>query len=58
MGKKSGLVESAVEEKSPSANAATQEAPVVETSTQEVPVVKNQSTGYPSRDFKNRFING
>lgn len=53
MGKKSGLIEKNVEETTPSVKVAVEETPVVET-----PKQKITSTGYPSRDFKNRFING
>lgn len=53
MGKKSGLIENTVEQTTPSAKVAVEETPVVETPKQETTIA-----GYPSRDFKNRFING
>jgi len=53
MGKKSGLVETTVEETTPSAKVSVEETPVAE-----APKKQTTATGYPSRDFKNRFING
>jgi len=49
----SGLIEKKGEESTPIAKVSVEETPVVETSKQKI-----MTTGYPSRVFRNRSING
>jgi len=53
MGKKQGLIEKNEEETTHIAKVSVKETPVVET-----PKQKIMTTGYPSRVFRNRSING
>jgi hypothetical protein len=55
MGKKSGLIENAVEETAPSAKDSVKETPKAETPVVEIPKQETTIAGYPSRDFKHRF---